>query len=103
MNKNFGLSLQQTEIIKVELSKLLKNKDRSKVFVFGSRSKGTERKYSDIDLWIESTPKLTTEELLSFVDRLDSSDLSIKVDIVTPESCLEQYRARILTERVFWF
>jgi predicted nucleotidyltransferase len=100
MNKNFGLSIDQYKILESELINLLKNKISYKVFVFGSRAKGSERKYSDIDLWIESIPSLTTAEISDFLDSVEQSDLVIKVDLVTPESCLEQYKSRIMSEMV---
>ncbi|MBY0554751.1 nucleotidyltransferase domain-containing protein [bacterium] len=103
MNKNFGLNSDQYEILKSEIVKLLKGKISYKVFVFGSRTKGTEKKYSDIDLWIESVPPLNSSEISDFLEDVELSDLVIKLDLVTPETCLEEYKARIMSEKVLWF
>ncbi len=102
MNKYFGLNSNQLELIKSLLSALLKNKSQYKVFVFGSRAKGLERKYSDIDLWIETVPELGDSEIADFIEAVEESDLPIKVDLVTPRTCLDEYRPRILKEMVEW-
>jgi predicted nucleotidyltransferase len=102
MNKNFGLNSNQMILIKGFLEDLLKNKTQSKVFVFGSRVKGRERKYSDLDLWVETVPELSDTEIADFIEKVNSSDLSIKIDIVTPRTCLDAYKDRISNEKVLW-
>ncbi|MGZ3634290.1 MAG: nucleotidyltransferase domain-containing protein, partial [Parachlamydiaceae bacterium] len=61
------------------------------------------KKYSDIDLWIESEPELLQNEITNLMDIFEQSDLTIKVDIVTEETCLRVYKERILKEKVLWF
>ena len=102
MNKNFGLSEKDFALLKNKLVNFLKDKENFKIYVFGSRGKGTERKYSDIDLWIESNPSLTAQEIANFLHDIEESDLTIKIDLVTPDTCLNEYKARILNERVEW-
>lgn len=102
MNKNFGLSDKDFFLLKTKLINFLKDKENYKIFVFGSRAKGTERKYSDIDLWIDSNPALTTQEIAFFLNDIEDSDLTIKVDLVTSATCLDEYKGRILSERVDW-
>ncbi len=100
MNKNFGLTEIQYSFVKASLIEFLKFKKNYKIFVFGSRAKGSERQYSDIDLWIDSEPELTDIEISTFADKIELSDLPIKIDVVTDRTCLDEYRGRILSERV---
>ena len=65
--------------IKRILSQHIPNCD---VFVFGSRVKGTARKYSDIDLAINCDEKLDWRKLEALKDAFSESDLPIIVDIV---------------------
>lgn len=49
------------------------------IYVYGSRAKGTAKRFSDIDLYIEGI--LSDEELSDLNTRCEESSLSIKVDI----------------------
>ncbi len=103
MTKNFGLSENNYLEIQKRIQTFLKNKTQTTVFVFGSRAKATEKKYSDLDLWIDSTPPMNLSEISELSDIFESSDMPIKIDIVTPMNCFEGYQSRILSERIFWF
>lgn len=102
MIKPLGLSDSQVEFIENTLRSFLKAKSKYIVSVFGSRARGGYRQYSDLDLWIESIPPLTRAEEAELRNLFEDSDLPIKVDIVTPESCLESYLENILAEKQTW-
>jgi len=65
--------------IKGILSERIPNCD---VLVFGSRVKGTARKYSDIDLVVICGEKLDWGKLEALKDAFSESDLPIIVDVV---------------------
>ncbi|MGZ3748014.1 MAG: nucleotidyltransferase family protein [Pseudobdellovibrionaceae bacterium] len=98
-----GLSPEQREQIKLILNSYLHCKKQVSVFIFGSRAKGNFRKYSDLDLLIESEPQLSAIELSNLADSFNESDLPIKVDVVTLENCLNAYKESIEKEKVLWF
>ncbi|MGZ3782410.1 MAG: nucleotidyltransferase family protein [Pseudobdellovibrionaceae bacterium] len=100
---SFDLSAENEIIIKKILIDFLSTRKKFSVFVFGSRATGKNKKYSDIDLWIESEPELLQNEITNLMDIFEQSDLTIKVDIVTEETCLLVYKERILKEKVLWF
>jgi len=52
------------------------------VWVFGSRVKGTARKFSDLDLAILGETPLSLIALARLADDFDDSDLPFKVDVV---------------------
>lgn len=62
-----------------------------KLFIFGSRAKGTNRKYSDIDLGVEGKNKLTAKEYLALTTTLEDSDLPYKVDVVDFSSVTDRF------------
>lgn len=103
MTKPLGLSDAQSALIENILRSFFKTKTQFAVFIFGSRARGDFRQYSDLDLWIESVPTLTRHEETTLRTSFEESDLTIKVDIVTPESCLEAYAANIAKEKKVWF
>ena len=73
-------NIEDIEDLKNFLKEYFKNTD-VKVYLFGSRAKGKNRKYSDIDLAIESKNDIKDkiEELKSIIEE---SNLIYKVDIV---------------------
>lgn len=102
MAEPLGLSKAQTDEIKNILGALLQKKQSSKVYVFGSRAKGGFKKYSDLDLWIESSPELSAGEIETLRQQFEDSDLAIKVDIVTPAIVVQEYEPAIRQEMRPW-
>ena len=100
--ERFGLGSAEASLIKDILSQVLAHKGSWSVYVFGSRSTLKHRKYSDIDLWIDSSIPLSEGDLSNLKQKFEDSDLPIKVDIVTAGTCFEPYRDRILGERQLW-
>ncbi len=101
-NKKFGLTDHQYLMVQNIFSDFLKNKNQWQVFVFGSRARGDYKKYSDLDLWISTTPGLTPKEVTQLNDIFEDSDLPITVDIVTPENVLSEYVNSIEAEKKSW-
>jgi predicted nucleotidyltransferase len=98
-----GLEPKQIAYIRSAITEELKNYTKYKVFVFGSRALGKFRKYSDLDLWIEATPAVPSSKLARLRQLFSDSDLPIKVDLVTPEICLEEYKPSIDASKKLWF
>ncbi len=65
-------------LIKNGVRKLL---PKAKVFIFGSRAKETNRKFSDIDIAIKD-PDLNFKNLAAVRFELEESSLPYKVDVV---------------------
>ena len=103
MNNSFGLEPFVLEKIKSQLLDQLEEKKSYQVFVFGSRAKGSHKKYSDLDLFIISKPSLTHTELSKLKDAFEESDLAIKIDLVVQEYCLTDYLPSIHAQKVLWF
>lgn len=103
MSEPLGLTTDQLEAVKTILMGPLVAKSHYQVFIFGSRRRGDFRKYSDLDFWIEAEPSLTLEELADLADSFQDSELPYQIDIVTPETCTETFKANIMAEKVIWF
>ncbi len=52
------------------------------VILFGSRAKGTNRKFSDIDLCLKSEQKIQTSDIEDLKERCSKSELPYLVDIL---------------------
>jgi type I restriction enzyme S subunit len=99
---SFGLKQEELSIVETILAPFLLTKKSYAVSVFGSRSQEKLKKYSDLDLWIQSDPPLNFQELAALRDQFEESELPFKVDLVTPENCLAEYQSRIQSELVSW-
>lgn len=98
-----GLAAKNLEFIKKTIETSLSKNNRTFVYVFGSRASGRHRKYSDLDLWIESEKTIEAKTLQALRELFSDSDLPIQVDIVTPEICLAEYSDSIQQQKKLWF
>jgi len=58
------------------------DKTQDKAFIFGSWAIGDNRKFSDIDIGIESKKKLTLHLISRLKDAFEISDLPYMVDVI---------------------
>ncbi len=72
------------------------------VWVFGSRARGEQQKFSDIDLLykIPSGKTLPIGAISHIKEAVENSNITIKVDIVAEEDLAESYRASVLKDRI---
>ena len=70
------------------------------VWAFGSRVRGNETKYSDLDLVIISMEPVPLDIMADLNDAFDESDLIFKVDIVDWATTSDTFRRIIEAEKV---
>ncbi len=70
------------------------------VWVFGSRAKGTAKKYSDLDLLIDLGKPISIKLMADLASDFEECDLPYKVDIVDWAAISESFRERINSERI---
>ena len=70
------------------------------VWAFGSRARHTAKPYSDLDLAVRAPTALSLEQLARINDALDSSDLTIKVDVVDVRAISAAFNAVIDSHKV---
>ncbi len=64
-----------------------------KLFLFGSRARGTAHERSDIDIGIEGPVAVPYEVLASIMDEIEESPTLYSVDVVDFKRAPEQFRA----------
>ena len=72
----------------------------AKIWVFGSRSTGRARRYSDLDLAIDAGRRLTLDEIARLTEAFSDSDLPYRVDLVDWHDIDDRWRQIIVAERV---
>ena len=95
----FGLSARDWKIIEDVLVSPIKMHG-GRVWIFGSRARGSHRAFSDLDVLFSVSTPLPSGELYLIKTALEESNLPMKVDLVDERDLAEAYRAQILAERI---
>jgi predicted nucleotidyltransferase len=72
----------------------------TKVWVFGSRTTGRARRFSDLDLAIDAGRRLTLDEIARLTEAFSDSDLPYRVDLVDLHDIDDRWRQIVVAERV---
>ena len=86
----------QIESRHLEIVKSILSKHLDDVYVFGSRSKRTAQKFSDLDLVLKSD--ISSTELRRLQDLFEDSDLPFKVDLVLWSNLDNSFQQHILPD-----
>ena len=70
------------------------------VWAFGSRARHAAKRFSDLDLAVLAPAPLSLEQLARINDAFDSSDLTIKVDVVDLLAISDAFKAVIDSHKV---
>jgi len=90
-----------TDHRRLVLNILRANLPRSvKAWVFGSRTTGRARRYSDLDLAIDVGRRLTLDEIARLTEAFSDSDLPYRVDLVDWHDIDDRWQKIIVGERV---
>ena len=92
-----SLSENEIQIIKNILKNHISN---GKVYIFGSRVKDTNKKFSDIDIAIDINRKLTLNEMSRLKDDFEESDLIYITDIIDYNAVSDSFRNIIDNEKI---
>ena len=90
--KKHGISSEDIDILRTIL------KDYDQVYVFGSRAKGTQRPFSDLDICLKSDISDYEYELLK--QKFEESDLPFTVDIIQYNKIDNSFKKRIDQELI---
>jgi uncharacterized protein len=73
-----------------------------KIYLFGSRARGTNAPTADIDLALDAGHKLSLEDIARAHSVLEGLYLVHKIDVVDILSVPDYLRDRIMKEKVVW-
>lgn len=72
-----------------------------KVFIFGSRALDTGRKFSDIDIGIESKKEVPDRVLSDIQEAFEESDIPFTVDVVDFSNLSERFK-KVAQQKVIY-
>src|SRR5690606_22295129 len=93
----FGLTHEQYDYILANVVKPLQTLGAT-VWCYGSRARGDNRKFSDLDLMIESPKDLSTD-ISVIQEKLSKSNFPHKVDIVQFSEFADAYKDSYFQDR----
>ena len=98
MTKTIDLSESEATLLREILRAHLPPGTR--VWVFGSRATASARRYSDLDLALESDTPLRPDMFGNLTEALSESDLPYKVDVIDLRSVDPAFRALIAPDMI---
>lgn len=78
------------------------DRDKTSVFLFGSRANSTNRKFSDIDIGFMGQDKLSTRVLRKISDNIEESRVPYHVDLVDFNTVDEKFKEKALKDIEIW-
>ena len=73
-----------------------------KVYLYGSRARGTHRAGSDIDIALDAGHNISRFQVSELRDMLNASNIMYKIDVVDLHAIPEEMRSVILAEGILW-
>ncbi len=74
----------------------------AKIYLFGSRARGTHQETSDIDLAIDRGSRISTLEMARARNIIEALNIPQMIDLVDLQSVPAEMKALILSEGVLW-
>lgn len=96
---NSGIDERTKRIIVGVIKTLLPN---AKIYLFGSRARGTQSERSDIDIAVDTGSKLKRVQVGEARDMINEAHILYNVDVVDMHNIPELMKQRIIQEGVLW-
>ena len=94
MTPEITIRPQDREIVRNILLAVLPPENR-RIFVFGSRARGTQKRAADLDLAIDLGRPVSTKEEFELKDQFEESDLPYRVDVIDLNTISQHFRELI--------
>lgn len=94
----FGLSEEQYQFVIEQVVKPLENQG-AQIWCYGSRARGSHKKFSDLDLMVESDKDLS--QIISNIQEiLSKSNFPYKVDLVDYKNFANSYKEQYQKDKI---
>ncbi|HMP72837.1 MAG TPA: nucleotidyltransferase domain-containing protein [Kiritimatiellia bacterium] len=70
----------------------------SEVFLVGSRARGTDKPYADVDLLLIRPPRLSKERRALIKSAFEESNIPYRVDLIEADDLTESFRDRLMVD-----
>lgn len=69
--------------------------EKLKIYVFGSRATGKAKKYSDLDLALQSDKKINSDKINKINYELEETTIPYKIDVIDLDTITENFKKYI--------
>lgn len=99
----FGLNQDQLKLLKEKIQDVFGANTDLKVYIFGSRASGKNRKNSDIDLAFKSKSSDLNKRIQQLKNELEESSIPYKCDLVNWDEIIHEYLPSVKKyKKLFW-
>lgn len=74
----------------------------AKIYLYGSRARGTHRNGSDIDLAVDTGAKVDWKMMMKIEDEIDESTIPLFVDVIDIHDVGKKFLEEIRSEWIIW-
>lgn len=100
---DFGIPSKYLNLLKDKIQEVFGANSDVKVYLFGSRATGKQRKYSDVDLAFSSKDQNLNKKISLLKNKLEDSSFPYKVDLVNWAEIIDEFLPSVKKEKkVFW-
>jgi predicted nucleotidyltransferase len=72
------------------------------IYLFGSRARGTNTQYADIDIALDAGKSLPLRDIDELTSMLRESNIRYNIDVVDIHQVTDLMREQILKEKIVW-
>ena len=73
-----------------------------KIYLFGSRAKGTAHRLSDVDIGLLASKPLPISFIANLKEKIEESTIPYSVDIIDLSTVDEAFQKKVLAEGIEW-
>ena len=74
----------------------------AEIYLFGSRARGTQSQWSDIDIALKEEKKISRTGIDEAISMLQASNIPYKIEIVDFNAVTQDMRSSIVDEGILW-
>lgn len=98
--KSYGLRPDELKKMRELFQQFFGDLPQVKIYLFGSRAKGTHKTFSDIDIAIKTKSKNISQKIALFKEKWEKSKLPYKIDISTWGEIYKPYLPKIREDKI---
>lgn len=96
---NTGLDERTKRIIIAVIAALIPH---AKIYLFGSRARGTHKEYSDVDIAVDAGERLAYSQIGEARDMLNASNIPLKFDVLDFQRVDQAMQDSIRKDGILW-
>lgn len=98
--RSYGLRSDELKKMRELFQEFFGDLPQVKIFLFGSRAKGTHKSFSDIDIAIKANSKNLSHKIALFKEKWEKSKLPYKIDISSWREIYKPYLPKIRKDKI---